>query len=69
MLNTSSASNPKQTRSVWGLAMTDEPQLRTDLITNSDDYGIQLPDWLKNCIEQSPLPIGESCPNNADSLQ
>ncbi len=68
MLNTASASNQKETKSVCGLAMSDEPQLRTDLISNSDDYGIQLPAWLKNCIEKSPVPIGQSCPNNADSL-
>ncbi len=48
--------------------MTDEPKLRTDLISHSDDYGIQLPDWLKNCIEQTPFPTGECCPNNSDSL-
>ncbi len=68
MLNSTSASNHKQTKSAWDLAMTDEPQLRTDLISNSDDYGIELPDWLKNCIEEVPFPIGEVCPNNADSL-
>ncbi len=68
MLNTTSSSQRKSTKVVRDLAMSDVPQLRADLITNSDDYGIELPAWLKNCIEKAPQGIGASCPNNTDSL-
>ncbi len=68
MLKATSASNKEQSKLGWGLSMSSEPKLRDDLIKSSDDYGIQLPDWLKNCLEQAPLPIGESCPTDSEAL-
>ena len=68
MLHATSASNKAQTKSGWNLAMSDEPQLRDDLIESSDDYGIQLPDWLENCIEHVPCALGECCPIDSEAL-
>ncbi|WP_036916475.1 MULTISPECIES: bifunctional (p)ppGpp synthetase/guanosine-3',5'-bis(diphosphate) 3'-pyrophosphohydrolase [unclassified Prochlorococcus] len=65
MLNATSASNKTQPKSD---ALSDEPQLRVDLIENSDDYGIPLPEWLINCVEQVPSPIGECCPIDSEAL-
>ncbi len=48
--------------------MSDEPKLRDDSIHSSDDYGIQLPNWLKDCIEQVPHPSGEFCPLDSEGL-
>ncbi len=68
MLNTTSASNKKETILGWDPTMSDEPQLRDHRVKSSDDYGISLPDWLKSCIEQAPNAVGECCPIDSEAL-
>ena len=38
------------------------------LIHGSDDYGIDLPDWLRRCIEHVPPGEGDSCPTDTEGL-
>ncbi len=48
--------------------MPEEPQLKTKEVSNADDYGIELPEWLKNCISETPAGKGETCPTTPESL-
>nr|WP_036910060.1 bifunctional (p)ppGpp synthetase/guanosine-3',5'-bis(diphosphate) 3'-pyrophosphohydrolase [Prochlorococcus marinus] len=68
MFKATSASNETQASLAWNADMPDEPQLRPEIVSSSDDYAIPLPVWLKNCIDQAPNAIGESCPADSDTL-
>ncbi len=68
MLNATSTPNPKQADPVCEMELSGGPQLRPKPIGSSDDYGIQLPEWLKDCIEQIPPGIGQSCPTDSEAL-
>ena len=48
--------------------MPEEPQLKTKEITGPEDYGIELPEWLKACINKIPPGKGEACPTDSESL-
>ena len=48
--------------------MPEEPQLKTKTIAKAEDYGILLPNWLKDCLEKIPLGRGEACPTDPESL-
>ncbi len=48
--------------------MSEEPQLKTKAITSPEDYGIELPTWLKDCISRVPSGKGETCPTDSESL-
>ena len=37
-------------------------------IQGPDDYGIDLPDWLRRCIEHVPPGAGDSCPTDTEGL-
>ena len=37
-------------------------------IRTPDDYGIELPDWLRRCVEHVPPGVGESCPTDTEAL-
>jgi len=50
------------------LMVSGEPRLRLDKKSNSADYGIQLPEWLNNCINKAPEAIGNACPTDSETL-
>ena len=68
MLIATSAPDPTQiepgsTPAICGLMAVRERQVRSP-----DDYGIELPDWLRECIVHVPPGIGHSCPTDAEAL-
>ena len=67
MLNT--ASTPKEPRTSTGSAGSAcvLPEVRRHPIRHPDDYGIPLPDWLRECIANVPPGIGQSCPTDPDA--
>ena len=42
--------------------------LRDRQIRSPDDYGIELPCWLRECINHVPPGIGHSCPTDSEAL-
>ena len=46
----------------------DVPELRRHPIRDPNDYGIALPNWLRECISNVPPGIGQSCPTDPESL-
>jgi len=42
--------------------------LRDRQIRSPDDYGIELPHWLRECINHVPPGIGHSCPTDSEAL-
>ncbi len=68
MLNASPTTDLKQTDLVCDSSLPNEPQLRTDPIKNIDDYGIEIPPWLKDCLKKHPPQLGHSCPTDAEGL-
>ena len=68
MLNASPRTDLKQTDMVCDSSLPIEPQLRSDPIKNIDDYGIEIPAWLKDCLKKHPPQLGQSCPTDADGL-
>ena len=38
------------------------------LIRSADDYAIDLPEWLRRCIEHVPPGAGDSCPTDTEGL-
>ena len=44
------------------------PELRRHPVRHPDDYGIALPDWLRECIVNVPPGIGQSCPTDPEAL-
>ncbi len=68
MLKATSAPVSTQTSSVCKSRLTDLPALRAHPIRSSDDYGISLPDWLRQCVEHIPPGLGQSCPTDPEAL-
>ena len=50
-----------------GRAECDASQLRQE-IAGPDDYAIDLPPWLRQCIEHVPPGQGETCPTDPEGL-
>ncbi len=48
--------------------LSDNPQIRSRPIHKIEDYGIPLPEWLKNCLENIPPGLGQSCPTDPEAL-
>ncbi|MBL6792836.1 MAG: bifunctional (p)ppGpp synthetase/guanosine-3',5'-bis(diphosphate) 3'-pyrophosphohydrolase [Synechococcus sp. BS307-5m-G35] len=44
------------------------PELRQRPIRNPDDYQIDLPEWLRQCIANVPPGAGQSCPTDPEAL-
>jgi len=42
--------------------------LRDRQIRSPEDYGIELPHWLRECIDHVPPGIGHSCPTDSEAL-
>lgn len=68
MLNATSAPESTKIDAVSAPAVFGVPEVRSHQITNIDDYGIPLPEWLRECVQASPPGIGQSCPIDSDAL-
>ena len=68
MINATSARNSTQTEMVWGNSCSALSQLRYHPYKKVEDYQISLPEWLKECIVNTPSTLGESCPTDSDTL-
>ena len=68
MINATSARNSTQTEMVWGNPCSALSQLRYHPYKKVEDYQISLPEWLKECIVNTPSTLGESCPTDSDTL-
>ncbi len=68
MLNAISPTNSPPTNTVVESEWLGVPKIRSKPIRSIDDYGIWLPDWLKECIEHIPPGIGQTCPTDSESL-
>ena len=64
------ASSPDQSRTAAGPTPVARglPELRRHPIRHPDDYGIDLPEWLRECIVNVPPGIGQSCPTDPEAL-
>jgi guanosine-3',5'-bis(diphosphate) 3'-pyrophosphohydrolase len=68
MLNATSAPDvqpidQRSARPACGLVALRDRQIRSP-----DDYGIELPCWLRECINHVPPGIGHSCPTDSEAL-
>lgn len=68
MLNATSAPDPSQTQSGSTPAACGLTALRERPARTPDDYGIELPEWLKQCLMHVPPGIGHSCPTDPEAL-
>ena len=68
MSNAASTSDSSRTLTGSALVAGDVPELRRHPIRDPDDYGIALPDWLRECISNVPPGIGQSCPTDPEAL-
>ncbi len=68
MPKVNSVHNSNQTNTVCDEFFDGQPQLRAHQIKHIDDYEIILPEWLKNCFENIPPGIGDSCPRDSEAL-
>ncbi|MAJ59167.1 MAG: (p)ppGpp synthetase, partial [bacterium TMED88] len=68
MLNATSATDPAQTQSGSTSAACGLTALRERPVRSPDDYGIELPDWLRQCLTHVPPGIGHSCPTDPEAL-
>ncbi len=64
------ASTPDEPRASQGSALFTRglPELRQHPIRNPDDYQIDLPEWLWQCIANVPPGAGQSCPTDPEAL-
>ena len=64
------ASTPDEPRASQGSALFTRglPELRQHPIRNPDDYQIDLPEWLRQCIANVPPGAGQSCPTDPEAL-
>ncbi len=68
MFKVTSSPSSRQASEVCNGEKREEPQLRINQVKEPKDYGIALPEWLQDCIDQNPPGIGQSCPLNSDAL-
>ena len=68
MLNATSAPDPSQTRSGSTPAACGLTALRERPLRSADGYGIELPEWLQQCLIHVPPGIGHSCPTDPEAL-
>ena len=54
-------------QSLQGVTASVAPQLRLEIFS-PDEYGIPLPDWLRQCIDHVPPGRGETCPTDPEAL-
>ena len=68
MINATSARNSTQTEMVWNNSYSDKSQFKYHPFKNIENYKIQLPEWLQQCIGNTPSATGECCPRDSESL-
>ena len=54
-------------QSLQGVTASVAPQLRLEIFS-PDEYGIPLPEWLRQCIDHVPPGRGETCPTDPEAL-
>ena len=68
MLKGASATEPTQTDAVGAGPSTGLPTVRAHPIRSLEDYGIELPPWLQECLQHVPPGAGYSCPTDSEAL-
>ncbi|WP_413681830.1 RelA/SpoT family protein [Prochlorococcus sp. MIT 1323] len=68
MLNVTTAPKSTQANAACGSEVCGLPEIRRHPFSSVDDYGIALPEWLKDCIKHIPPGIGQSCPIDSEAL-
>ncbi len=68
MLKATPATDSTQAHTVCGSKLPEKPQLRAHPISSIEDYGIEIPSWLKQCLKKCPPGIGQSCPTDSEGL-
>ncbi len=68
MLKGASTTEPTQTDAVGAGPSTGLPTVRAHPIRSLEDYGIDLPPWLQECLEHVPPGAGYSCPTDSEAL-
>ncbi|MEB3159474.1 MAG: HD domain-containing protein, partial [Synechococcus sp.] len=68
MLKGASTTEPTQTDAVRAELSAGLPTVRAHPIRSIDDYGIDLPHWLQECLEHVPPGAGYSCPTDSEAL-
>ena len=68
MLKGASTTEPTQTDAVGADPSDGLPTVRAHPIRSIEDYGIDLPHWLQECLEHVPPGAGYSCPTDSEAL-
>ena len=68
MLNAASSPDTARTETGSARVIGGLPELRCHPIRHPDDYAIDLPEWLRQCISNIPPGIGQSCPTDPEAL-
>ena len=68
MIEATSVRNMSKTEMVCDPSFSNKPQLRSNPIKSTEDYKIQLPEWLEVSLNNIPPGIGESCPIDSEAL-
>ena len=68
MLDASSAQDSPRTVSAPAPVVCGGPELRRHPVRHPDEYGIPLPEWLRQCILNVPPGLGQSCPTDPEAL-
>ena len=68
MLKGTSASEPTQIDAVCAEPSAGLPTPRVHPIRSIEDYGIDLPAWLQECLTHVPPGAGYSCPTDSEAL-
>ena len=68
MLNATSAPEPSQTQSGSIQVASRLTALRERVVRSPEDYGIELPEWLEQCLIHVPPGVGHSCPTDPEAL-
>ena len=68
MLKGASTTEPTQTDAVGDASSPGLPTVRAHPIRCIEDYGIDLPEWLQECLKHVPPGAGYSCPTDSEAL-
>ena len=68
MLDASSSQDSPRTINAPVSVVCGGPELRRHLVRHPDEYGIPLPEWLRQCILNVPPGLGQSCPTDPEAL-
>tara|TARA_Y100001968_G_scaffold51762_1_gene42732 strand:- start:43054 stop:45384 length:2331 start_codon:yes stop_codon:yes gene_type:complete len=68
MIDSTTVRNINQANNACDSSFSYAPKLRSQHIKRTEDYKIELPNWLEKCIKNAPPGIGECCPIESESL-